>query len=194
MTVKELLDSVDKIELLDVLYELYPDQKENDLGYKQAILEMLDLTPNEEKTTCRVVIDHVYQEYDYPGAEADDYITIYGIDPQAEEDEFGRSGEDITWAIEYRPWTEWLAMDYECATDDKRAKTPIQHMAHILFEMTWVGYTQKEVSDQFDEIVESKNDLDKLLEEKGHDQAVADGDLIPMDDLIERMKDVLNED
>jgi len=189
MTVKELFDKVNHKALLETMYELYPNQEENHEGYVQALFELNSLEPQEEKPTCRVVIDHIYHEYEapYDHLEPDDYINVSGVDPEAAEDEYGRSGEDITWAIEYQPWTEWLAMDFECRTDDPRCDSELKQAAHILYEMTFAGYTQTDVANQMAEIQDSTDELDKLLETKGYDQAVADGDLIPLDDIIEKI-------
>lgn len=191
MKVQEYFEKVEINDLLTELFFLYPDQIDSRDGYVSMYHKIKTLEPKE--TTMRVVIDRVQQAYDNPEIDDDDYINVSGIDPTSEENEFWQSGEDITWAIEYNPWSEWIAMDVEVRTDDERCASNAKVLAHIIWEMSWAGYTEEEVEDQMNEIKKASDDLDELLATKGHDQAIADGDLIPLESILEKFEKVDSE-
>jgi len=165
MNLKELVEHCLPSAVLDEVVNLYPDQAKNIEGYFNIIAELLDLEPDFEGAgTMRIEVYHVIQEWDF--CDDDDYIGVHGIDPNAVLDEFtGMKGEDIGWAIEYTPWEEWLAMEVTCTCPtDERTDTPEKLLAHILFEMSWAGFTQKEVQNQKDEIMRRKDEVDEAIE------------------------------
>lgn len=189
MNLNEMFKKADLSEVLKELYTLYPEEEKNDAGYKEALYEILiETSPIKGEITERITVDRVYKQYEDPILDTDDYINIYSVDPKAEEDEFGRSGEDIHWALEFTPWENWLAMEVEVVTPDSRCDTRNKILAHILYEMTFCGYSNKEIKAEKDELISIKNELDKLLEEKGHDKAIEDGDLIPFEKVLEDLK------
>lgn len=172
-TLKELVNYCNPVEVIDALIELYPEQVKNREGYNKVYATLLDLEPT-EKRSMYIEVYHVYHTWDSAELDPEDYIGVHGIDPEAELDEFtGMKGEDIGWAIEYTPWEEWLAMDVVCTcAKDERANTYEKVLAHCLWEMTWAGFDQACVKEQFDEIMERKKSIDDGTAE-----------LIPCDDL-----------
>lgn len=167
MTLAVLLRSVDKGRVLDALAELYPAQSRE--AHSEAWDEIMTLSPNSAETMI-ICVTHVYQEWAHQ-AEPDDYISVDGEDPEAEEcKDTGRKGREITWAIEHAPWSEWLGMEVEVKTNDPRCDTAEKVAAHILWEMTICRYTQKEVAEQNAEIRDRIGETEKCIEEGALEQ------------------------
>lgn len=171
-----LIDSEEKLEnFFDEFFKLYPDEINNKDGYIYAIdgINNVKIT----KTKFSAIIDLFYNDLD----EVDSYISVYGVNPESEEDEFGQSGIDIHWAIEYVSWSEWLDMDIIIKTNDSRCDNNTKILAHILWEMTWCGYTQEHIDEQCQEIKYQKENLDDILENNSIEEALEQGLLVSLD-------------
>lgn len=155
LTLLEIFNSYESEQIIRAILELYPEQETNVEGYKRMLAELRDINPNPNPQTMRIQVYQVYQEWDFQD-EPDDYISVHGIDPKAELCEFtGCSGEDIGWAIEYSPWADWLSWEVECiCTEDPRCDSFLKVLAHIIWEMTWAGFSQEKVQARSDEIFE----------------------------------------
>src|SRR5690606_21284179 len=69
-----------------------------------------------------------------------DYHDVCGIRP----------GETTSYAIEFRPWSEWLGMT---VTEKTLASyTELEILAHCLFEMTFMGFDEETIQDEWDKI------------------------------------------
>jgi len=66
-------------------------------------------------------------------------IFVQYSDPDNEAPFYHTSGyskiEDITYAIEFVPWAEWLGMEIKKETLE--SLTPSQIIVHCIWEMTW---------------------------------------------------------
>ena len=154
MKVKDYFDLIKTSninEFINVLFQLYPEQEKNKEGYLLALGHIFKIKPSDMKTTMKVVIEHVKEEWDH--CDNDDYICVSGFDPEATLDqelgEFFYEPKELSWALEYSDWAEWLDMEVIVRTDDERCDSNYKVLAHILFEMTWCGYTPTNVKVDF---------------------------------------------
>jgi len=70
------------------------------------------------------------------------YMQIPDNDPRA--DELNK------FALEFKPWNEWLGS--EIHQDTLKKFTPEQIVAHCLYEMTLLGFDEKRIQEQAEEI------------------------------------------
>ncbi len=81
------------------------------------------------------------------------------------DDEFGGywdvSAQDLEdlefYAIEFRPWEDWLGMEIDPET--LKTISSLDIICHCLWEMTFIGYEQDEIQKQWQEILRTKNEV-----------------------------------
>lgn len=163
-------------ETLETLYRLYPDQVINDAGYRSMWDELLTykpaFAPDGDMIIC---IDKVEPKVVITlddAADDEHWVQVHGksVNPQTKREVNGPwydaddADEPFTgyWAIAYSPWDQWLNWEVECSFD----ATPVEQLAHILWEMSWAGYTNKDISDRAEEIFNMTAELfDKITDE-----------------------------
>ncbi len=139
------------------ILRVYPDQDKNIEGYKHVYDSLILLTPTQ--TDMRIVIENVREPF------ANEYYTdVSGKNgtlardhsPYGEDDVI--SDEEQSFAIEFREWSEWLGMELDTNVLEKFSEEEI--IAHCLWEMTFVGYTQEEIQRTFEEIKKARDNID----------------------------------
>lgn len=76
-----------------------------------------------------------------------------------------------SYAIEFVKWEKWLGMDLAPETLDNFSELEI--IAHCLFEMTFCGYEQEEIQEQFDSINKTIDEYKSLTDEEKKDQTIS---------------------
>ncbi len=169
MKFKELVDKFSDEELVNKVVELYPDSN------PKAYYHMLNILRDIEPRKSNMFIEVYYYE---PTQEA-----IEKLDDEAYHSVHGLENDDITsWALEYTPWEEWLAMEIHEKTIINY--TEIDIIGHCLWEMTFMGYDTETIQGQLDEI-------NKRVEEVRNGEV----ELIPWEEVKERLrKSIENEE
>ena len=110
------------------LLSLYPEQKKNINGYKDVFETLRLMRPRYNNEGMLIDIRRV-------GKGKNAYFAVSGICLK----------EDVQqlYALEYTPWSKWLGYEVDQATLKKMPGEDI--VAHCLWEMTFVGFTQKEI-------------------------------------------------
>lgn len=153
MTLYVLIRTHDKEAVFTALYEYYPDQIKNDAGYRSMWDELLTYDPVASESGMRVHIDH--GPLDEPDHEP--WIQVHGkSDRIPAGEEFNHVTLDTYYALEYRPWPEWLG--YEIVNNTEHSEVEV--VAHILWEMSWAGYTNKHVQGRLQEIVDDVKNIE----------------------------------
>lgn len=67
-------------------------------------------------------------------------------------------------AIEFQPWREWLGM--EIHPDVFRQYSDLEIIAHSLYEMTFIGFDEKEIQDELNIIQKSIEDYKAMTDEE----------------------------
>ena len=148
MKVKEMVETLDRDLVIGALFHFYPDQMKNHDGYEEAWADLLktEAIPTSGTIMIRYISEDYWEDPDFVP-----YYDVYGIFPDSED----------TWAIEYRPWGEWMDEDVGLA-EGCPDLSDIEKMAHCLFEITWSGYTNKDVQDHAKEMFDY---CDKAIEQ-----------------------------
>jgi len=130
--------------------QLYPDQEKNIEGCKQVFEELYAIKPVETK--MRIVIEDVFDEYDkgyYTHVSGKDGSLNKESDPDHfKDDEIGN--QEVSYAIEFADWAEWLAMDIDHESLAKYSELEI--IGHCLWEMTFYGFTREDIKKAIDTI------------------------------------------
>lgn len=110
------------------LLVLYPDQKRNISGYKNVFETLQLLRHRKNKEGMKIHIEKI-------GRGKNSYFSASGI--CAEE------GDHQSYALEYTSWSKWLGYEVDQATLKKMPGEEI--VAHCLWEMTFMGFTQTRI-------------------------------------------------
>jgi hypothetical protein len=164
MKFKDLIKSHSWLSIEMTLLNLYPDQKEMVDGYK-SVFESLQIM---EPVNNEMLI--VLTEYECDIAEENDPKSTY-VDVSGR-----KSVPDTTsiaggYAIEFVKWEKWLGMVLAPETLENFGELEI--IAHCLFEMTFCGYEQEEIQEQFDSINRSIDDYKNLSSVEKENQTIS---------------------
>ena len=129
-------------DVADKLIELYPDQEASLDGYEHVYAELSEMRLGSTELLLRLTV------VDDP--ETDEWIDVGGI----------RTDSDESYAIEFTPWDEWLAMEIDL--DTLVNFTELEILAHSLYEMTFIGYDQSTIHNTLDGLMD---DVDKIRDE-----------------------------
>ena len=140
MKLKELFERVTWNDLKIALAKEYPEQKKFLKGYERAFKEICKLKPKSKNPTenWNIIIEECEDWFDKVK-----YIHVGGICPEKKEDGVDA---DQSWSLMLTDWSEWLNMDIDQNKFKMgRVLTFTEMVAHILYEMTWMGFTNKKV-------------------------------------------------
>jgi Family of unknown function (DUF6557) len=109
------------------LLTLYPDQKRNITGYRYVFETLRRTRYRENKEGMKIRIEKV-------GRGKNRYFDVSGISAE---------GDHQSYALEYTSWAKWLGYEVERATLKRMPGEEI--VAHCLWEMTFIGFTQNKI-------------------------------------------------
>ena len=109
------------------LLTLYPDQKRNITGYRYVFETLRRMRHRKNKEGMTIRIEKV-------GRGKNQYFDVSGICAE---------GEHQSYALEFTSWAKWLGYEVEQATLKKTSGEEI--VAHCLWEMTFIGFTQNKI-------------------------------------------------
>lgn len=163
MKLKELINSNHWLSVELILLKIYPDQKSMIDEYK-SVFEKLQKSEAEEYDMT-IVLTEIDTDTDDENEEST-YVDVSGR--KSVEDE---SSITESYALEFTAWKKWLGMDL--APETIKNFTELEIIAHCLFEMTFVGYDEEKIMDQFDEINKSIEKYKRLTEEQKKEQTIS---------------------
>lgn len=145
-TVGELMHSLSKARVLAELSTLYNGSGEDPAGYDQMWDTLKSLQP--KLTKLSVVLSRRWSLDEPP----EPWVDISGVE----------AGDPQHLAIEYVDWGEWLSMPVHVAPEIQ-PMSPEEQLAHCLYEMSWAGYTQAVIKEQYDEILDMAEEVKILI-------------------------------
>lgn len=159
MKLNELIQNNNWLSIELTLLQLYPDQEENIEEYKKVYSSLKDMKPVSSEFS--IVIDLV--RYD---EEPEDAYTEYTIDVAGilSDDIDEKTGIFARYAIETEFWNIWLGMTITKETIE--GFTELEIIAHCLYEMTFLGYTEAEIQKEANEFNKIIEDFNALSEEE----------------------------
>ena len=139
----DLLRNVDEAEVLRELASSYPKEAASVAGYSKVLDQLRGLAPASTDTTIVVTLRPPDEDTDH-----------------AWWDVSGDDGSGTSWALDFRPWAEWLGMRFRVEDGEL---SDAQIVAHVLWEMTFHGFDDEAVQDAWRKIDAHKVDLDEIL-------------------------------
>ncbi len=147
----------------EALQRLYPDQKKVINGYKYVFQTLKLMRPRYNKEG--MVID--IRKF---GRGKNAYFCVSGVCTE--------KSIQQSYALEYTPWSKWLGYEIDKQVLKKMPKEEI--LAHCLWEMTFMGFTQSKIRSRLSVLKRRVKDL-----EEGKVKT------IPYEELMARLKDKL---
>lgn len=149
-TLKELISSATWLELDPVLKRLYPDQYESSAEGYELVLERLRLMEPEDRNDDLVLVISERE---------DDGETWYEVTGWSESDQ-------THYSMSFTPWAMWLGMGIDA--DTLNATPAREVIVHLLWEMTWNGFSEEDQEEAAGKIKDALNEA-MLAEAKAID-------------------------
>ncbi len=92
-----------------------------------------------------------------------------------------RMNETMKYALEFSPWENWLGMELDKIT--LREFSHYDIIAHSLYEMTYIGYSQDEIKQQLEELNSAVDEIKNMTEEDKTNK------FITLDEMMDKLKD-----
>jgi hypothetical protein len=133
-TVASILAKTTDEEILAIIPTLYWNERPD--RYVPFLKKLRTIEPKATVMTCRLKRAYSQDE------KRQTIINVVGV----------QDGDPTEWAIEFRPWAEWLSMVIDCPPEFELSDTQI--LANIFYEMTFAGFDEEEVEIKLNEIEE----------------------------------------
>ena len=129
------------------LVEWWPDQDNSDKAYRSVYDYLLTLKPKPHN------LNDLYIEINLVEEDDSKYLDVNGVRPQSPEYGF---------AIEFKPWVDWVSMFVTQKTLDTFDKETI--VGACMYEMTFVGFTDCAVQEKYVQIFNDVEEARRQLE------------------------------
>ena len=152
ITLKQLLQRNSWLSISSILLELYTDEDKNLQGYETVFEKLLLMHPEESDMT--IVVKTVKNDFD-----GEEYVDVSGKYKYPKNEE-----EELSHAIEFTPWKQWLDMDI--SAESLKDFTELEILAHCLYEMTFVGFEEEEIQEEWNDLKKTEEDYNAMTEEE----------------------------
>jgi hypothetical protein len=150
MKLKELVDQFNDKEILKRLFELYPDQKKSKGGYIKALIELRHKRVRPVKDNMQIVLTRRKEN-------KEKWVSVDGD-----------NGTNQNWALDFTRWGDWLGMEFDKKTIQRKFPK-LDMLVHCLWEMTWEGYSDKQVIYRWGVLAGRVKEMDEQIKkEKAH--------------------------
>lgn len=141
------------------LLDLYPDEKEKIVGYQKMFNKLQLISPI--PTDISIVVKGETDDFDNTK-----YVDVSGKykNPKTEEEQFSQ-------ALEFTPWSEWLAM--EIAAESLQNFNELEIIAHCLYEMTFIGFEEEEIQEKIQNIEAEAEKYKNMTEEERKENTIS---------------------
>lgn len=162
MKLNDIIKSYNWLSIELTLLRLYPDQETMVDDYRNVFEKLKFLEPEEYDMSI------VLTEYDCDSddeSEARTYVDVY--DRKNEKDP-----NTLTdcYAIEFLEWEKWLGMGL--APETTKRFSDLEIIAHCIYEMTFIGYNEEEIKEQFDTISDRVEEYKNLPKEEKEEKTI----------------------
>ena len=153
MKLLELIKTNNWLSVQYMLLNLYPDQEDNLISYQSIYIQLQQSSAS--KTNMQIVLTQYFDEE----TNEKSYVDVSGLKKSNDQDTVMES-----YAIEFVPWKEWLGMTIN--KDTLAEFNELEIISHCLYEMTFVGYNEEEIQEQFSAINDSMEEYKNMTEEE----------------------------
>ena len=139
MILAKIIETLSHDEMHECFLKCYPAADVT--AHLKVFDELRSLQPVDDETT------KIHIEVK-PG----EYAAVYGITP----------GDDKRWAIQFERWENWLGMEIEEST--RKRLSPVEIVAHCLWEMTFEGFEQEKIQATMQAMVDTWDEFKQSLD------------------------------
>jgi len=136
------------------LLDIYPEEKKNISGYEEIFRQLVSMPVIE--TDMIIEIKREIDDFDN-----EEYIDISGRKKNEPKDQ---KEQEISYALEFTPWSEWLGMQID--KNSIKNFTELEIISRCLFEMTFVGFDENEIQEELNKINDTVEEYKLLTEEE----------------------------
>jgi hypothetical protein len=152
-TLNDIVMTVDTKKTLESLIRFYPDQKDKIDKYNSVLKLLEDIEPAENKNGVYIIIQDMFDTCQWCIKSKEKGIDICSScteDKNMYTNICGWKDDNSNrhYSLELTPWDEWLGMYIKEDILQKLNREDI--LAHILWEMTFMGFTQEDIKAQAD--------------------------------------------
>ena len=165
MKFKDLLKSHNWLSIELTLLNLYPDQQEIIDQYKNVFDSLILMEP--ENDEMLIVLTEYECDDDEENESKSTYVDVSGRKLVPKTD----NSLTDSYAIEFVKWEKWLGM--ALAPETLYNFNELEIIAHCLFEMTFCGYEQDEIQEQFDSINRTVEDYKEMTDEEKEEKTIS---------------------
>lgn len=170
MQLKDLIQTNNWLSVSMTLTILYPDQNESLPAYEKVHNILLKMEPADSET--EIVLQQCYDDE----TNEESYVDVSGIKKDNQNLQLAES-----LAIEFVPWVQWLGMTVSSST--LKQFTELEIISHCLYEMTFMGYDEKEIQKQLSDIKTTAEEYENMTpEERKNNSKSLDDFLKELDD------------
>ncbi|MEW6599821.1 MAG: DUF6557 family protein [Nitrospirota bacterium] len=160
---KDIIKACAFKDIKEALLRLYPDQKQIINRYKNVFQTLKPMRSRHNKEGMVIDIKKA-------GRGKNAYFCVSGVCTE--------KGTKQSYAIEYSPWSKWLGYEVDNKVLKKMTKEEI--VAHCLWEMTFMGFTQSRIRSRL-----------SVLKRRVKDLKEGKVKTIPFEEVMARIKDKL---
>ena len=157
MKLKKIVESNNWLSAEMTLIKLYPNQIELINDYRNVFEKLQYLKP--EANDMLIVLTEYLEDFEENSDVENKYVDVSGRKLVIEENSITNS-----YAIEFVKWEKWLGM--ELAPETLENFNELEIIAHCLFEMTFFGYEEEEIQEQFESINDKIEDYRAFSEKE----------------------------
>ncbi|MFA5326892.1 MAG: DUF6557 family protein [Prolixibacteraceae bacterium] len=163
MKLNDLIKSYNWLSIEMTLLRLYPDQETMVNDYQHVFEKLKFLEPDDYDMSI------VLTENDCDGDNETEVKTY--VDVSGRKKEKGPNSITDNYAIEFVEWKKWLGMDL--APETTKNFSGLEIIAHCLYEMTFIGYNEEEIKEQFDTINDRVEDYKNLTTKEKEEKTIS---------------------
>lgn len=163
MKLNEILKSYKWLSIELTLIRLYPHQETMVDDYRNVFEKLMFLVPEENEMSI------VLTEYDCDPDDENEVRTY--VDVSGRKIEEDPNAITDSYAIEFVAWERWLGMDL--APETTKIFSDLEIIAHCLYEMTFIGYNEEQISEQFKTINDRVDEYKSMTKEEKEEKTIS---------------------
>lgn len=148
MKLYQLLKQVNFSEVMDEIKKNYPESAKSEKGYTLVFFQLLNMEPVEPTDNIDIINVSWFESDNWADERNGDASGYINVD--------GRSNiltDKSNYALDFTPRNVWLGMNVVMDTE----MTIPELVAHILWEMTWHSFDEKDIEERREKIKKAKD-------------------------------------
>lgn len=136
MILKDVIVRADEDKVREAFLKLYPNYVKDIEEYIKVLNKLKKIEPKFTGENIIVTVDWYEPEFE----EENGSYQTHGYEP----------GAEVFWAIGLSPWSKWLG--WQADERFMMIRGDAEYIAHILWEMTYYGFTEEDVNEFAEEL------------------------------------------